>query len=57
MRKVPEDRASEEGIQIAAQLIDEIKGMAAGIHFYPPMNRFDMVVRLMGVLAPKEAKS
>jgi homocysteine S-methyltransferase len=56
MRKAPEEQASEEGIQIAAQLIDEIKGMAAGIHFYPPMNRFDMVVRLMGVLAPKEAK-
>jgi methionine synthase / methylenetetrahydrofolate reductase(NADPH) len=55
MRKVAEDQAVEEGIKISAQIIEEIKGMAAGIHFYPPTNRFDIIVRLMGVLNPKTA--
>jgi methionine synthase I (cobalamin-dependent)/5,10-methylenetetrahydrofolate reductase len=55
MRNVPEEQAVEEGIKIAAQIIEEIKGMAAGIHFYPPTNRFDIIVRLMGVLNPKTA--
>jgi methionine synthase I (cobalamin-dependent)/5,10-methylenetetrahydrofolate reductase len=57
MKKVPEEEAAEEGVKIAAQLIEEIKGMAAGIHFYPPVNRFDMVVRLVGALNPKTARA
>ena len=55
MRNAAEDQAAEEGVRISAQLIEEIKGMAAGIHFYPPTNRFDMVVRLMAALNAKPA--
>ena len=55
MRNVPEEQAIEEGIKISSQIIEEIKGMAAGIHFYPPTNRFDMIVRLMAALNPKIA--
>lgn len=55
MRKISEEQAADEGLKIAAQLIEDVKGMAAGIHFYPPVNRFDMVVRLVEVLNPKTA--
>lgn len=57
MRQAPEDQAAEEGIKISAQIIEEIKGMAAGIHFYPPVNRFDMVVRLMAAVDTKAARA
>lgn len=53
MRNVPEEKAAEEGIRISAQIIEQIRGMAAGIHFYPPVNRFDMVVTLVAALGQK----
>ncbi len=57
MKKPPEGAAAEEGMEIAAQLIEQIKGMSAGLHFYPPVNRFDMVVRLVETLNPKSTRA
>lgn len=57
MKKAPEESAVDEGLKIAAQIVEEIKGMAAGIHFYPPVNRFDMVVKLVEALNPKPART
>ncbi|MDD5542303.1 MAG: bifunctional homocysteine S-methyltransferase/methylenetetrahydrofolate reductase [Acidobacteriia bacterium] len=57
MKNASEETAAEEGVQIASQIIEDMKGIGAGVHFYPPVNRFDLVVRLVEILNPKAARA
>ena len=41
------DRAAEEGVRIAVELIEEIKSWAQGVYIMPQFSRFDMIAEII----------
>lgn len=45
------DKALDEGVAIAAELIKQCRGMVSGVYMMPPFGRYDMVERIMAEIA------
>jgi homocysteine S-methyltransferase len=44
------DRGASEGVQIAVELIQNIKTWAAGVYIMPQFNRFDLVADIISMV-------
>lgn len=51
MRDVPEDRSREEGISVAAELVEAaLAAGAPGIYIIPPFNKYDYALKLVPII-------